>query len=241
MWNNFHNLRHAVSKCIKQCKQRTKTLGNIWGIMGLYGRVWESQAKQKNKNIYTSLKGYEEGLEAMLSKMFFTYLQAPTESLCRPRDIMIYHDGFVGTFWYILIYSKNIPSKLTSDIHWQSIYIESKSIYTSYHGFASSRGIESILFISNPTRPDAPFFINFLHSFAQIQTSAQSDRMTCNRLISSDHTGMYRTLPQYYTIQVQWHELILQISCVVWECMRLYEMVWEYLTFSKYGHKMSNI
>ena len=161
MWNNFHNLRHAVSKCIKQCKQRTKTLGNIWGIMGLYGRVWESQAKQKNKNIYTSLKGYEEGLEAMLSKMFFTYLQAPTESLCRPRDIMIYHDGFVGTFWYILIYSKNIPSKLTSDIHWQSIYIESKSIYTSYHGFASSRGIESILFISNPTQPDAPFLSIF--------------------------------------------------------------------------------
>lgn len=172
MWNNFHNLRHAVSKCIKQCKQRTKTLGNIWGIMGLYGRVWESQTKQKNKNIYTSLKGYEEGLEAMLSKMFFTYLQAPTESLCRPRDIMIYHDGFVGTFWYMLIYSKNIPSKLTSDIHWQSIYIESKSIYTSYHGFACLQEVSNQFYSYQTQRSLMPHVLSIfctpLPRFAKI-------------------------------------------------------------------------
>ena len=241
MWNNFHNLRHAVSKCIKQCKQRTKTLGNIWGIMGLYGRVWECQAKQKKqKHLYKFERVWRGTGSDAIQDVF--HLLAGTNWIS--LQATWYHDISWWICWYILIYVDifqkhslkiDIWYTLAIDIHWVEIDLHKLSWLCVFKRYR----INSIHI--KPNAAWCPIFIHFLHSFAQIQTSAQSDRMTCNRLISSDHTGMYRTLPQYDTIQVQWHELILQISCVVWECMRLYEMVWEYLTFSKYGHKMSNI
>ena len=127
MWNNFHNLRHAVSKCIKQCKQRTKTLGNIWGIMGLYGRVWESQAKQKKqKHLYKFERVWRGTGSDAIQDVF--HLLAGTNWIS--LQATWYHDISWWIRWYILIYLDifqkhslkiDIWYTLAIDIHWVEI------------------------------------------------------------------------------------------------------------------------
>ena len=117
MWNNFHNLRHAVSKCIKQCKQRTKTLGNIWGIMGLYGRVWESQAKQKTKTSIQVWKGMKRDWKRCYPRCFsltcrhqLNLFAGHVISWYIMMDLLVHFD----IFWYI---PKTLPQ------NWHLIYI----------------------------------------------------------------------------------------------------------------------
>ena len=98
--------------------------------MGLYGRVSQSQTTQKNKNIYTSLKGYEKGLEAMLSKMIQDVFHLLAGTNWISLQATWYHDISWWIRWYILIYLDifqkhslkiDIWYTLAIDIHWVEI------------------------------------------------------------------------------------------------------------------------
>ena len=242
MLYNVEQLSQLAPRSIKMYQTVQTKNQNTREYMGYYGIVWtcmrKSSQTKKQKHLYKFERVWRGTGSDAIQDVF--HLLAGTNWIS--LQATWYHDISWWICWYILIYVDifqkhslkiDIWYTLAIDIHWVEIDLYKLSWLCVFKRYR----INSIHI--KPNAAWCPIFIHFLHSFAQIQTSAQSDRMTCNRLISSDHTGMYRTLPQYDTIQVQWHELILQISCIVWECMRLYEMVWEYLTFSEYGHKMS--
>ena len=178
---NVEQLSQLAPRSIKMYQTVQTKNQNTREYMGYYGIVWtcmrKSSQTKKQKHLYKFERVWRGTGSDAIQDVF--HLLAGTNWIS--LQATWYHDISWWICWYILIYVDifqkhslkiDIWYTLAIDVHWVEIDLHKLSWLC-----VSSRGIESILFISNPTQPDAPFLIHFLHSFARI--CPDMPRSTC--------------------------------------------------------------